>query len=150
MEYKEIVAVSGLPGLYQMVSSKGSGAVIRSLADKSTRFASSRIHNFTPLDSIEVFTTSDTVNLAAVFKKMKAPVGDLTIPDPGADNTLVKEYFKKVFPELDDKKVHLSDLKKMLKWYDILNANELLDFKETVPASEEPDPEAGVAVPPAE
>jgi hypothetical protein len=56
MEYSKIVAVTGLPGLYELLNSKTDGAIVRSLDDKSTKFVSSRIHNFSQLESIEVFT----------------------------------------------------------------------------------------------
>ena len=56
MEYSKLVAVTGLPGLYELVNSKSDGAIVRSLDDNSTKFASSRIHNFSHLESIEVFT----------------------------------------------------------------------------------------------
>ncbi len=145
MEYKEIVSVTGLQGLFQMVSSKSSGAVIRSLADKSTRFASSRIHHFTPLESIEVFTHTDTVNLSRVFSRMKEKEADLTPVDPASDPREIRGYFEQVFPGLDEEKVHGSDLRKMLKWYSILKSNDLLSFpspeketaKATVPETEQ-------------
>ncbi len=64
MQYREIVAVTGLGGLFQLVASKQDGAIVRSLGRQEyKRFVSSRVHNFTPLESIEVFTTGDNVNL---------------------------------------------------------------------------------------
>ena len=71
MEYNKIISVTGLPGLYELLSSKNDGAIVRSLDDKSTKFVSSRIHNFSHLESIEVYTTGDNVNLAEVFLAMK-------------------------------------------------------------------------------
>ncbi|HEY8388372.1 MAG TPA: DUF5606 domain-containing protein, partial [Parasegetibacter sp.] len=62
MEYGKIIAVTGLPGLFELISSKSDGAIVRSLDDKSTRFVASRVHNFSHLESIEVFTTGDNVN----------------------------------------------------------------------------------------
>ena len=72
MEYSKLVAVTGLPGLYELVNSKNDGAIVRSLDDNSTKFASSRIHNFSHLESIEVFTTGDNVNLVEIFQAMEA------------------------------------------------------------------------------
>lgn len=63
MEYSKIIAVTGLPGLQELISSKNDGAIVRSLEDKSTKFVSSRVHNFSHLESIEVYTVSDNVNL---------------------------------------------------------------------------------------
>jgi hypothetical protein len=70
MEYAKIVAVTGLPGLFELVSSKSDGAIVRSLDDKSTKFVSSRIHNFSHLESIEVYTVRDNVNLVDIFTAM--------------------------------------------------------------------------------
>ena len=71
MEYGKIIAVTGLPGLFELMSSKNDGAIVRSLEDKTTKFVSSRIHNFSHLESIEVFTVRDNVNLAEVFQAME-------------------------------------------------------------------------------
>jgi hypothetical protein len=68
MEYNKIIAVTGLPGLYELLSSKSDGAIVRSLDDKTTRFVASRIHNFSHLESIEVYTVRDNVNLVDILK----------------------------------------------------------------------------------
>jgi len=71
MEYNKIIAVTGLPGLYELLSSKSDGAIVRSLDDKSTKFVSSRIHNFSHLESIEIYTVQDNVNLVDILKAME-------------------------------------------------------------------------------
>src|ERR1041384_1692607 len=98
MEYSKIISVTGLPGLYELISSKNDGAIVRSLEDNSTRFASSRIHNFSHLESIEVYTNDDNVNLVEVFHAMENSSG--TLPD-GKDNAQLKKYFEATYPELD-------------------------------------------------
>lgn len=130
MQYREIVAVTGLGGLFQLVASKQDGAIVRSLEDKSTRFVSSRVHNFTPLESIEVFTTGENVNLAEVFKAMDEKAAAHPPVAGKADNNAIKAYFKSVFPEFDEDRVYVSDMKKMVKWFGILKANDLLKFDE--------------------
>jgi hypothetical protein len=130
MQYREIVAVTGLGGLFQLMASKQDGAIVRSLEDKSTRFVSSRVHNFTPLESIEVFTTGENVNLSEVFKAMLDQEAKTAPLDAKADNNAVKAYFKSVFPSFDEDRVYVSDMKKMVKWYVILKANDLLRFDE--------------------
>jgi len=137
MQYREIVAVTGLGGLFQLLASKQDGAIVRSLEDKSTRFVSSRVHNFTPLESIEVFTTGDNVNLAAVFQAMQDKEAKFPLADAKADNQTVKAYFKNVFPEFDEDRVYVSDMKKMVKWYAILKTNDLLKFEEETEEVEE-------------
>ncbi|MGZ5219913.1 MAG: DUF5606 family protein, partial [Chitinophagaceae bacterium] len=103
MEYSKLVAVTGLPGLYELVNSKTDGAIVRSLEDNSTKFASSRIHNFSHLESIEVYTVRDNVNLVEIFHAMEKAGGSL--PD-GKDNGVLKKYFEKTYPDLDFERVY--------------------------------------------
>lgn len=135
MDYNKLVAVTGLPGLYELISSKNDGAVIRSLEDNSTKFAASRIHNFSHLESIEVYTTSDNVNLAEIFLAMQK-AGD-SLPD-SKDNAAVRKYFEKVYGDIDFERVYPSDLKKMVKWYDILAKNNIEVKVPELVAEEEP------------
>ena len=123
MEYNKLVSISGLSGLYELVSSKADGGVVRSLDDKSTKFVSTRVHNFSHLESIEIFTVKDNVNLADVFTAMKESSEKL--PDGKADVKALQAYFKKVYPDMDFERVYNSDMKKMVKWYEILIANNI-------------------------
>jgi hypothetical protein len=127
MEYNRIVAVTGLPNLYELLTSKTDGAIVRSLENKSSRFVSSRIHNLSHLESIEVFTTDENVNLSEVFHAMKNS-GD-ALPD-AKDNKALRTYFEKVYPTIDFERVYASDLKKMVKWYEVLQKNDI-DIKLT-------------------
>ena len=129
MEYSKIIAVTGLPGLYELINSKSDGAVVRSLDDKTTKFVSSRVHQFSHLESIEVFTQNENVNLADVFNAMKASTEQL--PDQ-KDNEKLRKYFEKVYS---------SDLKKMVKWFEVLTKNSIeikLSEPEEEPAYEQP------------
>lgn len=130
MEYREIVAVTGLSGLYQLLTTKSDGAIVRNVGDKTTKFISARQHNVTPLESIEVYTTGENVRLHEVFQKMQQSEATTALADPKADNKTIKAYFKSIFPEFDDERVYVSDMKKMLKWYELLKANDLLRFEE--------------------
>lgn len=120
MEYNKLISVTGMSGLFEMVSSKNDGAIVKSLEDNSTKFVSSRVHNFSHLESIEVYTIRENVNLADVFKAMEASTESLpSEKDPAA----TKAYFGKVFPDMDFERVYASDMKKMVKWFKILKAN---------------------------
>jgi hypothetical protein len=142
MEYAKIVAVTGLPGLFELVSSKSDGAIVRSLEDKSTKFVSSRIHNFSHLESIEVYTVRDNVNLVDIFNAMQASGENL--PDE-KDNAAVKKYFEKVYSDLDFDRVYSSDMKKMVKWFGVLQSNNV-EIKLREAAPEEESVEEAVAV----
>ena len=137
MEYSKLVAVTGLPGLYELVNSKADGAIVRSLEDNSTKFASSRVHNFSHLESIEVYTIRENVNLVEIFYAMEKAGGSL--PD-GKDNSVLKKYFEKAYPDLDFERVYASDLKKMVKWFDILKKKDI-EIKLSEPLEEETEEE---------
>jgi len=133
MDYSKLVAVTGMPGLYELVNSKSDGAIVRSLEDDSTKFASSRIHNFSHLESIEVYTVRDNVNLVEVFQAMEKAGGSL--PDT-KDSNVLKKYFENTYPDLDFERVYASDLKKMVKWFDILKKKNI-EIKLSEPVEEE-------------
>jgi hypothetical protein len=135
MDYNKLVSITGLSGLYELLSSKADGGVVRSLEDKSTKFVSTRIHSFSHLESIEIFTTKDNVNLVEVFAAMKD--SKTKAPDAKADNKALKAYFEKVYPDMDFERVYASDMKKMVKWFEILNANKIEIKLTEAPAEEE-------------
>ncbi|HVF97942.1 MAG TPA: DUF5606 domain-containing protein [Flavisolibacter sp.] len=133
MEYSRIVAVTGMPGLYEVLSSKSDGAIVRSLEDETTKFISSRVHNLSHLESIEVYTTGENTSLSDVFTAIKN--SSEAAPDV-KDNKALKSYFEKVYPEIDFDRVYTSDMKKMVTWAAVLQKHNV-DFT----AKEEPQEE---------
>ena len=71
MEYNKLVSITGIGGLYELLSSKSDGGVVRSLEDKSSKFVSTRLHSFSHIESVEVYTSKENVNLVEVFTAMK-------------------------------------------------------------------------------
>lgn len=132
MKFNELVAISGLSGLYQLVSTKSDGAIVRSLDDKTTKFVAARAHNVTPLDSIEVFTQEDNIRLWDVFQVFKENISKVNISDAAKmDNNKIKDAFGILFPQYDRDRVYTSDMKKMIKWYGILESYNLLEADES-------------------
>ncbi|KAK6024861.1 putative dGTPase [Ostertagia ostertagi] len=124
---REIVSVTGIGGLYQLLSTKSDGAIVRNLADNTTKFISARLHNVTPLESIEIYTIGNNVRLHEVLDQMQK--SEKSKPDAKkASNDEIRSYFKEVYPDIDEDRVYVSDMKKMLKWFDLLKSNNLLDF----------------------
>lgn len=109
-------------GLFELVGSKPDGAIVRSLEDNTTKFVSSRKHNFSHLESIEVYTQHQNVNLVEVFLAMEK--SSEALPDD-KDPKAVKSYFEKVFSDMDFERVYNSDMKKMVKWFAIIKKNEI-------------------------
>jgi len=136
MEYSKLVAVTGLPGIFELISSRGDGAVVRSLDDNKTQFVSGRVHNFSHLESIEVYTQRENVNLVDLFAAMDKH-GD-SLPD-SKDNAAVRKYFEKVYPEMDFERVYPSDMKKMIKWFDTLKKHNI-EIKLSEVPEETPEP----------
>ncbi len=124
MEYSRIVAVTGLPGLYEILTSKSDGAIVRSLDDGNTKFVSSRVHNLSHLESIEIYTSGDNVSLSDIFMAMKG--SSEALPNV-KDNKALKGYFEKAYPEMDFERVYTSDMKKMVNWFNSLQKHNI-DF----------------------
>ncbi len=130
MEYRQIVSVTGLPGLYQLKSTKKDGAFVVSLDDHSVKFISARKHQITPLESIEIYTYEDNVALHKVFH-------DISENEPDAFEVLTQKksakeartYFKEILPDFDEDRVYISDIQKIYKWYILLKKNDLLNFE---------------------
>jgi hypothetical protein len=114
MEYGKLISVTGLSGLFELISSKNDGAIVKSLETGATQFVSSRSHQFSHLESIEIYTVQDNVNLVEVFQAMKA--AGKVLPDP-KDAPAVKAYFAEVYPDMDFDRVYGSDMRKMVKWF---------------------------------
>ena len=123
MDYNKLVSVTGIGGLFELISSKTDSGIVRSLEDNSTKFVSTRIHSFSHLESIEVYTVKDNVNLADIFIAMKS--SKEVLPDAKADAKAIRAYFEKVYPDMDFERVYGSDMKKMVKWFDILAKNNI-------------------------
>ena len=122
MEYSKLISITGLPGLFEMLGSKTDGAIVRSLDDKTTKFVSTRVHNFSHLESIEVYTVRENINLVEVFQAMETSKEKLPAEN---DAKAVKTYFEKVYADMDFDRVYASDMKKMVKWFNILKANQV-------------------------
>jgi len=140
--YNKIISASGLSGLFELIASKKDGAILRSLEDGSNRFVSSRLHQFSHLESIEIYTAEGNVNLAVILLAMKA--SDEKLPDP-KDNKALTAYFKKVYPILDFERVYTSDMRKMVKWLALLIEKEV-DI--ALPSSDAPERESTEDFPP--
>lgn len=125
MEYQKIISITGISGLFEVITSKNDGAIVKSLEDKTTKFVSSRVHHFSQLESIEIYTVRENINLVEIFKAMNTSSENL--PNEN-DPKAVKSYFEKVYGDIDFDRVYNSDLKKIVKWFTILKNNEV-EFK---------------------
>lgn len=132
MNLHKLVAVSGRPGIYKMAANRPNGLIIEDLDSGKKIFAPSRKHQFTPLESISIYTDNeeDTVELKTVFKNMLTQIEDNAPVDPKSSAVDIKAYFEQVLPEYDRDKVLVSDIKKLIKWFNYLNTRDLLSLED--------------------
>lgn len=128
MKLETIVAVSGMPGLYKMAGSRSNGLIIEDVDSGKRRFASMRKHQFTPIESVSIYTMVDTVPLIDVFKTIDQNADQL--PESNADSASLQGWFGEVLPNYDPDKVFVSDIRKIIKWYEFLAKRDLLNADE--------------------
>lgn len=125
MKIDHILAVTGLPGLYTMVTERKGGLIIEDMATKKRRFAPARKHQFAPLESMAIYTDDgDAEPLKGVFTRMLEQAEDNPAPEVKASKDVHFEYLEDVLPTYDKERVHASDVKKLLKWFHFLNDND--------------------------
>ncbi len=129
MKLSEIIAVSGMSGLYKTVAQAKNSVIVESLEDKKRMpvYASQRVHT---LEAISVFCTDKDIPLAEVFKKIAEKENKGPALDHKSSEADMLKYFGEVLPDFDKERVHTSDIRKMLMWYNILQKNNMLDFEE--------------------
>jgi hypothetical protein len=125
MKIDHILAITGLPGLYTMVTERKGGLIIEDIASGKRRFAPTRKHQFAPLESMAIYTDDGEAEpLRVVFTRMLEQQEDNPAPAPNASKDDLFEYLADVLPNYDTERVHASDLKKLLKWYHFLREND--------------------------
>ena len=136
MNLKEILAISGHGGLFRYISQGRSGYILEQLADKK------RIHQpvtakISGLEDIAVFTHEAEVPLKEVFQKISERENGEKAPSHKSDNETLKNYFSSVLPSYDQNRVYVSDIRKILLWYNILQEQGLLSVESD--STEEPE-----------
>jgi hypothetical protein len=126
MELKEIVSVTGVSGLKKLVANRNDGLVLSDLNGENKKFYSSRQHMFSPLENISIYTETDMVSLGEVLWKMKEQLETEPPIDANAPNNELRNYLGKIQPDFDRDRVNVSDIKKLIKWFHILNETDVI------------------------
>lgn len=129
MDLSKILSIAGKPGLFQMVSQSKSGLIVESLIDgkRIPAFSHERISS---LEEISIFTDVDDVPLRKVFQSLfKREEGKKTISHKSPANEL-KELMEEILPNYDKERVYVSDIKKLINWYNLLAEKGLIDMEE--------------------
>ena len=134
MEFKDILAISGMPGLYKYVAQSTRGIIVESLED-GRRTNASATARVSALAEISMFTEGEDIALAEVFTRMYNHTGGQQGLSHKESADKLKAYFAEVLPEYDRERVHVSDIKKALSWFNILVGAGMTEF--TLPSEEE-------------
>lgn len=128
MELKEILAISGQPGLFKYVAQSTRGVIVESLVD-GRRINASASSKVSALTEISMYTEGDDIPLAEVFTKIYARTGGKEAVSHKETPEKLKAAFAEVLPEYDRDRVHVSDIKKCFAWYNTLVAAGFTEFK---------------------
>jgi hypothetical protein len=134
MELKDIAAVSGKPGLYQVLKPTRTGLILESLDGNNTKLVTGPHHRVSLLHEISIYTMDfdTTIPLQEIFSTIHKEFGD----DPGVDGKSdpdeLRAFMEHIAPDYDKERVYVSDMKKLVTWYGILlkAAPEILAEKE--------------------
>jgi hypothetical protein len=138
MGLEKILSVAGKPGLYKLITQTRSGFVAESLLD-GKRITVSLRSSVSVLSEIAIYTLEEEVPLREVFQKIKTKEnGGKTSIGHKDEKIKLEEYFFEVLPNYDEDRVYVSDIKKIIQWYNILCDNKITDFStEEAESSEE-------------
>jgi hypothetical protein len=123
MTLAEIATISGKGGLFKVVAPTKSGVVLESLDDTKTKVVATSNHRLSLLNEISIYTTTKqgTVALEDILKKIKKEFGDDLGVDSNSDSSELKSFLKSILPEYDEDRVYTSDIKKLVKWYEVIS-----------------------------
>lgn len=130
MSLARILSITGKPGLYKLIAQTRGGFVAESLLDKKKITVNAR-QNVSVLSEIAIYTLNEEVPLKKVFTTIKEKEnGQPTSVSAKDSNDKLEEYFFNILPDYDEDRVYVSDIKKVIQWYNLLQQHDLLDFSE--------------------
>ena len=130
MSLEKVLAIAGKPGLYKLIAQTRGGFVAESLIDKKRLSVNVR-QNVSVLSEIAIYTLTEEVPLKQVFEniKNKENGGQTSVKAKDSKDAL-EEYFFEVLPDYDEDRVYVSDIKKVIQWYNLLHEHNMLDSDE--------------------
>ncbi|HPS71771.1 MAG TPA: DUF5606 domain-containing protein [Bacteroidales bacterium] len=123
------MSISGKNGLFKLISQGKNNFIVESLED-GKRVPAFSHDGIATLDNISIFTEDEDVSLTSVFEAIYKKENGNEVPPSISDNTSLKKYFQEVLPTYDKERVYVSNIKKVLSWYNILIKHNLIDIEE--------------------
>ena len=119
MSLEKVIAISGKPGLFEIISRTKSGLIVESMAD-GKRFPVNSVHNVSTLNDIAIYTYEEEVPLKQVFTNIHEREDGKASIDPKSDKQTLLSFFGEVLPGFDEERVYPSNIKKVVSWYNTL------------------------------
>jgi len=129
MDLSKILSISGKSGLFQVVSQLKNAVLVESLLDKK-RFPAFAHEKISSLEEIAVFTATEDKPLKDILKAIFDKLEGKPALDGKSDNKQLQAFFLEVVPDYDSDRVYISDIRKIISWYNLLLEHQLLDFTE--------------------
>lgn len=123
MNLKDILSITGKPGLYKTVAQAKNGVIVESISD-GKRFQVFANDKISSLEEISIFTDGDDLPLKVVLKRMHDQENGAADSNPKSDDKAMRAYFAGIVPEYDKERVYVSHIRKILVWYNLLNSYE--------------------------
>lgn len=136
MVLKDILAISGEGGLFRFIA-QGKNSIIVEHLETGKRLAAHGTAKVSALDDISIFTDGEDMQLSAVYDRIWEKENGEAAIDPKVSGDQLKEYFAGIVPEYDRDRVYVSDIKKLISWYNILQKLNLLTQEEEPEATPE-------------
>ena len=129
---KDLMAISGHGGLFKFISQARNGIIVESLetGKRMNAFATMKVSS---LEDIAIYTEEEEVPLQEVLIGLLEYENGGEAISPKSDPDELKDYFSAILPEYDRERVYVSDIKKVLTWYNLLLKYDLLKFDEEKP-----------------
>lgn len=141
MKLKDILAISGKSGLYKFISQGRNGIIVESFTDNKRMIVHSTT-KVSALEDIAIYTDTEEVPLKEVFTKIYEKEDGKGTIDHKSGNDNLKKLFEEVLPNYDKERVYVSDIKKVISWYNTLIALNLLDPADSDDEDEKVDEES--------
>ncbi len=133
---KEILSISGKPGLFKLISNTPNALIVESLLDgkRSPAYSNAKI---IALEDISIYTENEDIPLKSVFKRIFEKENGKPAINHKESANAITAYIESVLPEYDKNRVYVSDMRKMIQWYNLLLSKNLLNFEEEEGKQEE-------------
>ena len=131
MELKGILSISGYTGLFKLISQAKNSIIVESFEDKK-RMPIYSTNKISPLEEIAVYTYEEEVPLKDILKSiyLKENKGETISAKSSSDE--LKKFMEIILPNYDKERVYVSDIKKIINWYNQLHKFQLMNFEEEV------------------